>query len=446
MEKETIIELKNIRKEFPGVVALDNVNMKIRASEVHALVGENGAGKSTLMKILSGTYSNYGGSVICKGEEIHMKCEKDAFKYGISIVAQELNYVSELSIAENLFLGREPKKGKVFVNKAERLKETQRLLDEMGLDYNPREKMGNLNVAQRQMIEILKSLSRDSRVIIMDEPTSALTSKESEILFSKVNELKQKGIAFIFISHRLEEVFELCDSYTVLRDGKWIASGDDLDGSIPALEAAKDAGLPYVSFLTSVSGGDDYDGYIYVGSPNEDAGKAQGEYLCDAFPDGASILYFTGAPNDQQYVDRKKGLEEALKKNPNIKILDEYNVENSKDLGMSTAEDSLLSYDKIDAIVCQNDDGALGVVEALKSAGKLDSIQVLGIDGSDDALQSIQDGEMTMTALQDAKAQAEAGADIFEKLKKGTDPADIEDVNIPFKIVTKDNVADYLSK
>lgn len=229
MEKETIIELKNIRKEFPGVVALDNVNMKIRASEVHALVGENGAGKSTLMKILSGTYSNYGGSVICKGEEIHMKCEKDAFKYGISIVAQELNYVSELSIAENLFLGREPKKGKVFVNKAERLKETQRLLDEMGLDYNPREKMGNLNVAQRQMIEILKSLSRDSRVIIMDEPTSALTSKESEILFSKVNELKQKGIEFIFISHRLEEVFELCDSYTVLRDGKWIASGDIKD-------------------------------------------------------------------------------------------------------------------------------------------------------------------------------------------------------------------------
>lgn len=202
------------------------------------------------------------------------------------------------------------------------------------------------------------------------------------------------------------------DDFIVQNANVVSAISNDLDGSIPALEAA----------------------------------KAQGEYLCDAFPDGASILYFTGAPNDQQYVDRKKGLEEALKKNPNIKILDEYNVENSKDLGMSTAEDSLLSYDKIDAIVCQNDDGALGVVEALKSAGKLDSIQVLGIDGSDDALQSIQDGEMTMTALQDAKAQAEAGADIFEKLKKGTDPADIEDVNIPFKIVTKDNVADYLSK
>lgn len=222
------------------------------------------------------------------------------------------------------------------------------------------------------------------------------------------------------------------------------AISNDLDGSIPALESAKDAGLPYVSFLTSVFGGDDYDGYIYVGSPNYDAGKAQGEYLCETFPDGASVLYFTGEPNDQQYIDRKQGLEDVLKKNDKIKILDEYNVKNAKDLGMSTAEDSLLSYDTIDAIVCQNDDAALGVVEALKSSGKLESIQVLGVDGSDDALQSIKDGEMTMTALQDAKAQAEAGADIFEKLKNGTGPAEIEDVNIPFKIVTKDNAGDYL--
>ena len=127
-------------------------------------------------------------------------------------------------------------------------------------------------------------------------------------------------------------------------------------------------------------------------------------------------------------------------------FIEDFGLEGDAHAGKWHRQISLLSYDKIDAIVCQNDDGALGGVEALKSAGKLDSIQVLGIDGSDDALQSIQDGEMTMTALQDAKAQAEAGADIFEKLKKGTDPADIEDVNIPFKIVTKDNVADYLSK
>jgi len=210
-----------------------------------------------------------------------------------------------------------------------------------------------------------------------------------------------------------------------------------------ALEAAKSAGLPYISFLTTVSGGDDYDGYIYVGSPNYDAGKAQGEYLREAFPEGASILYFTGAPNDQQYIDRKQGLADALK-DSNITILGEYNGENAKDLGMSTADDCLLSYDSFDAIVCQNDDAALGVVEALKSAGKQDSIQVLGVDGSDDALESIKNGEMTMTSLQDAKAQAEAGAQIFEDLKNGTDPADIEDVSIPFKIVTAENVDEYL--
>ena len=225
MEKETIIELKNIRKEFPGVVALDNVNMKIRASEVHALVGENGAGKSTLMKILSGTYSNYGGSVICKGEEIHMKCEKDAFKYGISIVAQELNYVSELSIAENLFLGREPKKGKVFVNKAERLKETQRLLDEMGLDYNPREKMGNLNVAQRQMIEILKSLSRDSRVIIMDEPTSALDPISTSKIEELMEELKKK-YTVVVVTHNMQQAVRVSDDTAFFLVGEMVEFAD----------------------------------------------------------------------------------------------------------------------------------------------------------------------------------------------------------------------------
>ena len=229
MVRRTIVELKNIRKEFPGVVALDQVNMKIRASTVHALVGENGAGKSTLMKILSGTYTGYGGTIFCEGTAIHMKSEKDAYAQGISIVAQELNYVPELTISENLFLGREQKKGKLFLNKKERKKQTKELLKIMNLDYDPDEKMGNLNVAQCQMIEILKAISRNSKVIIMDEPTSSLTSAETGILFKTVCKLKETGIAFVFISHRLEEVFALCDEYTVLRDGKWIASGEIKD-------------------------------------------------------------------------------------------------------------------------------------------------------------------------------------------------------------------------
>lgn len=222
------------------------------------------------------------------------------------------------------------------------------------------------------------------------------------------------------------------------------AISNDLDGSVPALEAAKTAGIPYVSFLTQVSGGEDYEGYIYVGSPNVDAGKAQGDYLCEVLPENAQILYFTGEPNDQQYIDRKQGLTDALAARSDITIMDEYNVKNAKDQGMRTAEDCLMSYDVIDAIVCQNDDAALGVVEALKSAGRQDGILVLGVDGSDDALTSIKNGEMAMTALQDARAQAQAGADIFEQLKNGKNPAEIEDVYVPFKIVASDNVDEYL--
>ena len=234
------------------------------------------------------------------------------------------------------------------------------------------------------------------------------------------------------------------DDFIVQNANAVSAISNDLDGSVPALKAAEDAGIPYISFLTTVSGGDDYDGYIYVGSPNVDAGTAQGEYLVDVLPENAKILYFTGEPNDQQYLDRNQGLTDALAARDDIEILDEYNVKNSKDLGMSTAEDCLMSYDDFDAIVCQNDDAALGVVQALKSADRLEDILVLGVDGSDDALASIEKGELSMTALQDAKGQAEAGAKIFAELRDGTDPKDIEDVYIPFQIVTADNVAEYL--
>lgn len=236
------------------------------------------------------------------------------------------------------------------------------------------------------------------------------------------------------------------DDFIVQNANAVSAISNDLDGSVPALNAAKEAGIPYVSFLTSVSGGDDYDGYIYIGSPNTDAGKAQGEYLVDTLPENAKILYFTGEPNDQQYKDRKQGLTDALAARDDIEILNEYNVKNSKDQALSTAEDCVLSYDSFDAIVCQNDDAALGVVSALKSADLLDSVLVLGVDGSDEALQSIKDGDMAMTALQDAKTQADEGANVFEQLREGTDPKDIDDIYVPFQIVTKDNVDDYLAK
>ena len=234
------------------------------------------------------------------------------------------------------------------------------------------------------------------------------------------------------------------DDFIVQNANVVSAISNDLDGSVPALKAAEDAGIPYISFLTSVNGGDDYPGYIYIGSQNVDAGEAQGEYLVKALPENAKILYFTGEPNDQQYIDRKQGLEDALTARDDIEILDEYNVKNSKDLGMSTAEDCIMSYDHFDAIVCQNDDAALGVVQALKTNDLLGDVLVLGVDGSAPALESIKNGEMAMTAFQDAQAQAEAGAKTFAQLRDGTDPKDIDDIYIPFKIVTADNVDEYL--
>lgn len=233
----------------------------------------------------------------------------------------------------------------------------------------------------------------------------------------------------------------------IVQDCKVISAiSNDLDGSVPALEAARSAGLPFISFLTTIRNADDYDKFIYIGSKNYDAGAMQGDFLVTALPKDAKIIYFTGAPNDQQYIDRKAGLMDKLASRTDVTILAEYNVDNKKDLGMSTAEDCLQAFDHFDAIVCQNDDSALGVVEALKSAGKLEGVITVGLDGSAAALESIAAGELTMSVLQDAKAQAKAGAQVFAQIRDGVDPATIADVYVPFAVITKDNVADYQAK
>lgn len=224
MSNQVIVELKGIRKEFPGVVALKYIDLALTAGKVHALVGENGAGKSTLMKILSGTYTSYEGKLLIDGREVHFKSEKDALNMGIAIVPQELNPIPDLTIAENIFLGREPLKCKGILDKKKRLQWTKEFLAYLGLNYDPNTLVRNLSVAQKQMVEIIKAISRNCRVIILDEPTSALTSVETKYLFDQMAILKKKGIAMVFISHKLDEVFAVCDEVTVLRDGEYIGS------------------------------------------------------------------------------------------------------------------------------------------------------------------------------------------------------------------------------
>jgi len=219
-----ILQLKNIVKTFPGVTALKNVSLDVKKGVVHAIMGENGAGKSTLMKIVNGMYQPTAGEIWVDGERKAFHSPSESEACGIAMIYQELQYVPDLTIAENLFVGRHPSKGKtgIFVDwKKVRETAAQRLAEE-GISYDPDTKVGQLSVSDIQMLEIVKVVSLNARVIIMDEPTSSLSNDESERLFRKIDELRSRGVSIIYISHRLEEVFRLSDYITVIRDGEVI--------------------------------------------------------------------------------------------------------------------------------------------------------------------------------------------------------------------------------
>ncbi|MEO0294177.1 MAG: sugar ABC transporter ATP-binding protein [candidate division WOR-3 bacterium] len=225
-ENKHILEIRNVSKAFPGVKALDKIFFNLKKGEVHALVGENGAGKSTLLKILAGAYKKDEGKIILDGEEVEIIGPKHALDMGISVIYQEFNLIPNLSIAENIFLGREPRARRAFVNFPKLYKEAEFFLRKIGMRESPKTLVKNLSVAQQQMVEIAKALSFSSRIIIMDEPTSALTESEKNTLFKIIRELKDKDVSVIFVSHIINEVFEIADRVTVLRDGKHIGTLD----------------------------------------------------------------------------------------------------------------------------------------------------------------------------------------------------------------------------
>lgn len=222
---EVIVSMENITKTFPGVKALDGVQFHLRAGTVEALLGENGAGKSTLMKILSGVYTRDRGRLEIFGKSYEDLTPKTAAQAGVAIIHQELNMCRHLSVAENMFLGREKTRG-FSLNNAQMEKEARKVLGELGMDINPRQTVGELTVAKQQMIEIAKALSVNAKILIMDEPTSALTSKEIQDLFGIIHKLKKDGCGIVYISHRLEELQHITDHVTIMRDGQYITEGD----------------------------------------------------------------------------------------------------------------------------------------------------------------------------------------------------------------------------
>ena len=228
---EMLVSMNNINKSFPGVIALDDVGFEVGSGEVMALLGENGAGKSTLVKILSGVYTRDSGEMIICGKPYGNLTPKLAREIGVAIIHQELNMCRHLTVSENIFLGREKTFGDILFN-SKMEAETQKILDNLKIDISPRTVVGDLTISKQQMVEIAKALSVNARILIMDEPTSSLTSKEIDELFRIISELKNNGCGIVYISHRLEELQRIVDRVTILRDGKFVAAMNFEDTSL----------------------------------------------------------------------------------------------------------------------------------------------------------------------------------------------------------------------
>jgi ABC-type sugar transport system ATPase subunit len=223
-DNQKLIELRNVSKQFPGVLALNNISADFRKGEVHVLLGENGAGKSTLVKIIAGVYTKDKGEILLEGKPVDFRKIRDAQEAGIAIIHQELNLLPERSIAQNIFVGREPAmKGLPgIVDKKKMTQDSAELLQRLGVDLNPNMQVKKLSIAQQQMVEVVKALSYNIKLIIMDEPTSSLTKKEIDKLFEIIRKLKERGIGIIYISHRMDEIQRIGDRVTIMRDGEYI--------------------------------------------------------------------------------------------------------------------------------------------------------------------------------------------------------------------------------
>ena len=228
-ENQYLLEMLDIEKQFPGVKALDHAKLQLRLGTVHALMGENGAGKSTLMKCLFGIYTRDGGTVTMNGKPVAFTSPKDALENGVAMVHQELNQVLRRNVMENMWLGRFPTNKLGMVDSRKMYEETKKVFEQLEIDVDPRQTIGDLSVSKRQMVEIAKAASYDAKILVLDEPTSSLTEDEVEHLFRIMNRLTAQGVGIIYISHKMDEILRISDDVTIMRDGQWIATREAKD-------------------------------------------------------------------------------------------------------------------------------------------------------------------------------------------------------------------------
>ncbi|HJS18143.1 MAG TPA: ATP-binding cassette domain-containing protein, partial [Anaerolineales bacterium] len=477
-----ILEMKNITKEFPGVKALNNVSFQVAEGEIHCLVGENGAGKSTLMKVLSGVYpyGEYDGQILIHGQEQHFRGIRDSEKAGIAIIYQELALFPELTVYENIFMGNENRKGFVM-DWNETVKRANEMLRMVRLNVNPDEKIKNLGVGRQQLVEIAKALSKDVKLLILDEPTAALNEDDSANLLNLLRGLKEHGVTSIMISHKLREVIEIADTVTVLRDGQTICTLDAHKGEVSefvliknmvgreinniypekqrhpfksaaaAVEAAKSAGVKVISYDRLITNTKAVDYFVTFDSLS--VGALQAKYLVDhatgkgnplylyagATTDPNSFTFFQGAwdvlqpriadgtfviKNSSQAVALKEV--QSLSRDQTARIMGQITTNWDVEIARNLAESNLTSAtveDKGDVfILAPNDGTARAIADVFAADKEVNSYVITGQDAEQDSVQYILDGNQSMTVFKDVRALVQTAVDTTLALLKGELP------------------------
>jgi ABC-type sugar transport system ATPase subunit len=478
-----LLEMKNITKEFPGVKALSNVSFSVMAGEIHCLVGENGAGKSTLMKVLSGVYpyGDYSGQILINGEEQHFRGIRDSEKAGIAIIYQELALFPELTVYENIFVGNENRKGAIM-DWNETIKKANEMLAKVRLDVSPGEKIKNLGVGKQQLIEIAKALSKEVKLLILDEPTAALNEDDSANLLNLLRGLKEHGVTSIMISHKLKEVIEIADTVTVLRDGQTICTLDAHKGEVSefvliknmvgreinniyperqrhpfkaaaaAVEAAKAAGVKVISYDRLITNTRAVDYFVTFDS--KAVGALQAQYLVDhakgkgnplyiyagALTDPNAFIFFQGAwevlqpkiadgtfviKNSSQAVTYAETLE--LSREQITRIMRQITTNWDANIARNMAESNLAAgaaADKGDVfILAPNDITSRAIVDAFTADLDVKSYVITGQDAEQDSVQSILDGRQSMTVFKDVRTLVQTAFDTALALLLGQTPA-----------------------
>src|SRR5512139_791450 len=482
-ERPPILEMKNIIKEFPGVKALSNVSFRVADGEIHCLVGENGAGKSTLMKVLSGVYPHgtYSGDILFGGEVQKFSSISDSEHAGIAIIYQELALVPEMTVYENIFLGNEIKNG-FRVDWNETIKRAAEALKKVRLNVNPGTRVKDLGVGKQQLIEIAKALSKEVKLLILDEPTAALNEDDSENLLNLIRELKQHGVTCIMISHKLKEVIAIADTVTVLRDGQTICTldahkgeasefvliknmvGREINNIYPecqrhpfkaaadAVEAAKAAGVKVISYDRLITNTRAVDYFVTFDS--KAVGALQAQYLVDRAKGKGNPLYlYAGALTDPNAFLFFQGAWEALQpkiadgtfviKNSSqaaghtevaqlsseqtTRIMRQITTNWDANTARNMAEANLAAAAPDDKgevfILAPNDITSRAIVDAFTADQEIKSYVITGQDAEQDSVQSILDGRQSMTVFKDVRTLVQTTVDTALSLLKGETPA-----------------------